>query len=184
MKPIPITTSPIGNSSLLFSHKDIENALNILSESLKIEMAEKTPLCLIVMVGGVIFAGQLLPKLDFPLEVDYLHATRYRGELRGSDTVHCFVQPHTSLKNRHILILYDILDEGVTLAEIIKYCHAHGALSVKTAVLVDKQVTRAPNGLKKADFHALEVPDAYVFGYGLDYKEFWRNAPGIYAIES
>lgn len=184
MRPAPNTLSAIEQSTLLFSHKDIENALNILSIALKADMGDKVPLCLVVMVGGVVFAGQLLPKLTFPLEVDYLHATRYRGELRGSDTVHWLVQPHIPLKDRHILIMDDILDEGVTLAEIVKYCYAHGACSVKTVVLVDKQTPRSAHGLQKADYHALEAPNAYIFGYGLDIQEFWRNAPGIYACKS
>lgn len=184
MSPKPNTLSPIQDSRLLFSHKEIEIALNKMADIITNDMKDLEPLCLIVMVGGVVFAGQLLPKLTFPLEVDYLHATRYRGELRGSDAVHWLAQPNTSLKNRHILIMDDILDEGVTLSEIIKYCYAHGASSVKTAVLVDKQVTRAEAGLVKADYHALEAPNLYLFGYGLDYKEFWRNAPGIYAINT
>ena len=176
--------SPIEESRLIFSHSDIENALNNLANLISRDMKDLEPLCLIVMVGGVVFAGQLLPKLSFPLEVDYLHATRYRGELKGSDAVHWLAKPNTSLKDRHILILDDILDEGVTLSEVIKYCYAHGARSVKTAVLVDKQVSRAQAGIIKADYHALEAPNLYLFGYGLDYKEFWRNAPGIYALNT
>lgn len=182
MSPKPNTLSPIQDSRLLFSHSDIENALNKLAESISNDMKDLQPLCLIVMVGGVVFAGQLLPKLGFPLEVDYLHATRYRGELKGADAVHWLAKPNTSLKDRHILIMDDILDEGVTLSEIIKYCYGHGAASVKTAVMVDKQVARSQEGLVKADYHALEAPNLYLFGYGLDYKEFWRNAPGIYAL--
>lgn len=183
MKPTPNTTSPIEESTLLFSHNQVDNALNILAKSLNADMCDLMPLCLIVMVGGVVFAGQLLPKLDFPLEVDYLHATRYRGQLKGADAVHWLVQPHTPLKDRHILIMDDILDEGVTLAEVIKYCLAHGAKSVKTAVLINKQVQRPPNGLQAVDYYALEAPNEYLFGYGLDYQEFWRNAPGIYALK-
>lgn len=184
MNPKPNSLSPIEASTPLFSHTQIENALNKLAEAITADMSELEPLCLVVMVGGVVFAGQLLPKLTFPLELDYLHATRYRGELKGSDAVHWLAKPNTSLKNRHILILDDILDEGVTLSEIIKYCYAHGAASVKTAVLVSKLIVRSAAGLSKADYHALEAPDVYLFGYGLDYKEFWRNAPGIYALKS
>jgi hypoxanthine phosphoribosyltransferase len=182
--PKPNTLSAIEDSRLLFSHTEIENSLNILADLITADMKDLEPLCLVVMVGGVVFAGQLLPKLTFPLEVDYLHATRYRGALKGADAVHWLAKPNTSLKDRHILILDDILDEGVTLSEVIKFCYGHGAASVKTAVLLDKQVTRAEAGLVKADYHALEAPNLYLFGYGLDYKEFWRNAPGIYALNT
>jgi hypoxanthine phosphoribosyltransferase len=169
-------------ATCLYNAEQVDAALNVIAQQIEADFADKNPLCLIVMVGGVIFAGQLLPKLVFPLEVDYLHATRYRGQFKGADAMHWFAQPTTSLKGRHILILDDILDAGVTLAEIIKYCEAHEAASVKTAVLVDKDVVKSPDGALKANYAALRAPDAYLFGYGMDCQHYWRNAPGIYAL--
>ncbi len=169
-------------STLLFSMEEVDAALNVMAKKIETDFADKNPLCLIVMVGGVVFAGQILPKLNIPLELDYLHATRYRGQFKGADAIHWLAQPTTVIKNRHVLILDDILDEGVTLAEIIKYCEAHEAASVKTAVLVDKDVKKSPDGVLKADYAALKAPPAYLFGYGMDCEHYWRNAPGIYEL--
>ncbi len=126
-------------------------------------------------------AAGLLERIDFPLELDYVHATRYTGKTRGGDIV-WKNKPSTSLKDRIILVIDDILDGGITLQEIVNFCQAEGAQKVYTAVLVDKKDVRLPGGLPKADFTGLYADNHYLFGYGLDYKEYLRNAPGIYAI--
>lgn len=172
----------LDHADLVFSPEQIDKALDEMSLDITRDYADKNPLCITVLIGGLVFAGHLLPKLKFPLELDYLHATRYRGELKGSDALHWLAKPNASLKDRDVLILDDILDEGITLAEIIKYCTAHGARSVKSAVLIDKKVEKSPDGVMSADYFALTAPDKYLFGYGMDYKENWRNAPGIYAL--
>ena len=134
-----------------------------------------------VIKGGRLLTGNLFPRLDFPLEIDNVYASRYQGAFEGAQLAWKY-EPLTSLKDRTVLILDDILDLGVTLQSIMEYCYQKGARKVYTGVLLDKTVTRAPHGLKQADFVALTVDDYYVFGYGLDYKEYLRNAPGIYEV--
>ncbi len=168
-------------ATCLYSRQDIENALDGMAKEIHQALSEENPLLLCVMVGGLIPAGNLLPRLDFPLEVDYLHATRYRGATRGGE-LHWLVKPRTSLKDRVILIIDDILDGGITLAEIVNFCHQAQAKKVLTAVLLDKKLERLPGGLPKADFTGLTVGNGYVFGYGMDYKEYLRNAPGIFVV--
>ena len=136
---------------------------------------------LCVMNGGLIFSGQLLPRLVFPLEVEYVHATRYGQETVGGG-LNWLVRPAVALQGRTVVLLDDILDEGVTLAAIAGYCREQGAAEVLTAVLVDKLHDRKVSPGFKADFTALETVDRFLFGYGLDYQGFWRNAPGIYAL--
>lgn len=133
------------------------------------------------MIGGMVPLGNLLVRLDFPLEVDYVHATRYKGEITGGD-IEWKVKPSTDLRGRTVLIVDDILDGGATLAAIIDEINAMGAQKVYSAVLVDKYRKRLPNGLQKADFVGLEVDDHYIFGYGMDYNEYLRNAPGIFVV--
>ena len=133
------------------------------------------------MTGGLVISGKLLPRLNFPLQIDYLHATRYREQLAGSE-LHWIRHPSVPLQGRHLLILDDILDEGETLAQVVAYCEAEGAASVRTAVLVDKQHDRRSDLLAMADFTGLFADDRYLFGYGMDYKGYWRNAPGIFAV--
>jgi hypoxanthine phosphoribosyltransferase len=172
----------MNHAELIYTPKEIDAALETMAQDITKDYSGKNPLCIIVLNGGVVFAGQLLPKLNFPLELDYLHATRYRGALKGSDAMHWLAKPNTSLKGRHVLILDDILDAGVTLAEIMKFCIAHEAQSVKCAVLINKEVAKSPDGVMVPDYYGLSAPDLYLFGYGMDFKESWRNAPGIFAI--
>jgi len=138
-------------------------------------------LTLAVMLGGLIPAARLLDRLDFPLDVDYIHATRYRGEIRGTE-LQWRARPSAELRDRVVLIVDDILDEGLTLAGIVDYCRSAGAAEIYTAVLVDKQHDRKP-AIQRADFTGLRVEDRYVFGYGMDYKGYLRNAPGIFAVK-
>jgi hypoxanthine phosphoribosyltransferase len=144
------------------------------------KLGDKLPLVLCVLTGGIIPSGHILTHLKFPLELDYIHATRYAGETQGGE-LQWLVRPKTSLKNRHILIIDDILDVGTTLAAIIDDCKAQGAEEVYSAVLVDKMHDRKHGN--KADFVGLQVEDKYVFGFGMDYKDYWRNLPAIYAVK-
>lgn len=168
-------------ATCLYRIDDINNALDRIAAEIHNQLEYENPLFLCVMVGGMITAGQLLPRMDFPLEVDYVHATRYQGKISGSELI-WKNKPSTTLKNRTIIIVDDILDGGVTLQEIVNFCHAENAKKVYTAVLVEKVGVRLAGGLPKADFTGLTVDNYYVFGYGMDYKNYLRNAPGIYAV--
>lgn len=168
-------------STCLYTREEVDAALDRMAKEIHEKLEDKNPLLLCVMIGGVVTLGHLLTRLDFPLEVDYVHATRYRGELSGGD-IHWKMRPPASVAGRTVLVVDDILDGGVTLAIIIDELKAMGAKEVYTAVLVDKHVKRVENGVSFVDFVGLKVEDNYVFGYGLDYREYLRNAPGIYEV--
>ncbi len=161
--------------------KTIEKALDHMANAITQKLKDSNPLIICVMVGALIPTGHLLTRLNFPLEVDYIHATRYRDQTRGGD-LHWLVEPRQSLKNRTVLIVDDILDGGITLAAIIDYCKQAEAAEVLTAVMVNKVREREPGGEFTPDFVGLETEDRYLFGFGLDYKGYLRNAPGIYAV--
>jgi hypoxanthine phosphoribosyltransferase len=163
----------------LYTRAQVETALDRLAAAISARLAKHNPLLLCVMTGGVVPVGCLLPRLDFPLELDYVHATRYQGTTRGG-TLEWRAAPRCPLQGRSVLIVDDILDEGNTLAAIVDHCRSHGAATAHTAVLVEKQLPRAK--AHSADFVGLTVPNRYVFGYGMDYHEYLRNAPGIYAV--
>jgi len=164
----------------LYTEREVSDALDDMAGIISQRLQDKHPLCLSVMIGGLIPTGQLLPRLNFPLEIDYIHATRYRGTTSGSD-LQWIKYPSASLQDRTVLVIDDILDEGLTLQAIIKYCQEAGAEEVLSAVLVEKQLEQRP-GLQQADFTALTVPNRYVFGYGMDYQRQLRYVPGIYAV--
>lgn len=168
-------------STRLFAPAQIEQALDNMAEKIHAELHDKNPVLVCVMVGGLVPLGNLLPRLDFPLELDYVHATRYQGETRGG-ALTWKVRPSTNLKDRVVLIVDDILDGGLTISAIVHEIKELGAKSVYTAVLVDKHHRRDVGGLEHADFVGLEVDDHFIFGYGMDYHEYLRNAPGIFVV--
>lgn len=165
----------------LYTLHDVENALDRMATQITDELGDKNPLILCVMVGALITTGHLVTRLNFPLEIDYIHATRYRGSMRGGD-LHWLVEPRQSLKNRTILIIDDIMDGGLTLSAIIDYCKQAGSGDIYTAVMVSKKREREQGVNFEPDFVGLETEDRYLFGFGLDYQEYLRNAPGIYAV--
>jgi hypoxanthine phosphoribosyltransferase len=139
------------------------------------------PIVVCVLNGGIIPTGHLLTRLGFPLETDYLHATRYRGKTRGNQEIVWLCKPHLPLQGRTVLLVDDILDEGHTLKAIIAYCQDAGAARVYSAVLVEKHHDRRVDGMS-ADFIGLSVEDRYVFGCGMDYKGYLRNLDGVFTL--
>jgi hypoxanthine phosphoribosyltransferase len=167
------------NAELLFDAQQVDAAVDQMAGAISQRLQASNPVLMPVMLGGLYLGGLLLPRLNFALELDYLHATRYRGELQGSD-LHWKVAPDKNLAGRSVLIIDDILDDGVTLSEVVKAVEACGAAEVLTAVLVVKERSRSID--MSADFSGISVPDRYVFGCGMDYRGYWRNLPGIYAV--
>lgn len=159
----------------------IRKAYDRLAERIAADYAGKHPLVLCVMIGGVHATSEITQRLKLPLQIDYLHATRYRGATTGGD-LHWKAHPDISVKDRDVLVIDDILDEGHTLAAILKALREQGAASVKAAVLAEKiHHRKAPD--VKADYVGVTVEDRYVFGCGMDYKSYWRQLPAIYAVK-
>ncbi|WP_456404319.1 hypoxanthine-guanine phosphoribosyltransferase [Thiolapillus sp.] len=167
------------SAELLYSREEVEAALDRMADELTERVSSSNPILLAVMNGGLIPLGMLLPRLDFPLRVDYLHATRYRERTFGAD-LQWKRAPEYSLAGETVVVVDDILDEGYTLQAIVDYCKKEGAKEVLSVVLV-KKVHHRCNGMQ-ADIVGLEAPDKYLFGYGMDYKGYWRNAPGIFFV--
>lgn len=172
----------LAEADLLVGEADVTAAIGRLADEITTQFAGANPVLLCVMNGGLIFAGQLLTRLVFPLEIDYCHATRYGHETAGAG-LDWIVRPRLELRSRTVLLLDDILDEGITLAAIADYCRQQGAARVLMAVLVDKRHDRKVSPGFRADFTGMETADRFLFGFGLDYKGYWRNAPGIYAVK-
>lgn len=162
---------------------EVERAVTAQAERLAPVLSARNPQVVVAMNGGLYYAAALTRRWHFPMTLDYVHATRYRGTTRGSRLHWERPLPASAIGGRHVVLLDDIFDEGHTLAAIAQSCHDHGALSVLTAVLVRKVHNR---GLPRdwVDDAALEVPDRYVFGCGMDYKEGWRQLPGIWEIDA
>ena len=166
-------------AELLCTPEQIETALDCLAAAITARLEGRDPLVLMVMNGAFVTAARLLSRLRFPLRVGYLHATRYRSGTRGGE-IDWIARPRPAVAGQVVLVVDDIFDEGDTLQAILDEVRQRGAAAVYSAVLVNKQHDRKVSGLT-VDFVGLEVPDRYVFGCGMDYKEYWRQLPAIYA---
>ena len=167
-------------ADLLHPATEVEVALDGMADAITSRLSQRDPLVLCVMSGAVVAMGHLMTRLRFPLSIDYLHATRYNDTTRGSE-LDWVARPRHSLQGRVVLVVDDILDAGITLHGIVEDCRRQGAAEVYSAVLVSKRRSRDAN--IHADFIGLEVEDRYLFGYGMDYHGYWRNARGIYAVK-
>jgi len=167
-------------SDCLYTDAEVTVQLDKLAQLISQNHQKSCPVLLCVMTGALIPLGHLLTRLHFPLELDYVHATRYRGDIRGGD-IHWKVKPSVSLEGREVIVVDDILDEGHTLAAIVEFCKNAGASAVFSAVLVEKVHSRK-HGIE-ADYVGLQIEDRYVFGFGMDYKGWLRNINGIYAVK-
>lgn len=168
-------------ADLIHSSHAVTDAVARLAGEISLQLADRQPLVLIVMGGATVFAGQLLPLLEFPLDFDYVQVSRYGDAIRGGQMV-WKVPPPASVKGRVVLVLDDILDEGITLAEIRACVLELGASACYSAVFAEKE-TGHPKPIR-ADFVGLNVPDRFVFGFGMDVHGLWRNLPAIYALKT
>lgn len=168
------------DADLLFTSAQIETAVRSMAARITERLGASQPLLLATMTGGLVPTALLLPHLDFPLQLDYLHLTRYGAAISGGE-IEWIRRPPNAVLGRSVLIVDDLLDRGQTLQAAVMECARLGARETLTAVLVLKEMATRP-GLAKTDFYALTTPDRYLFGYGMDYKTFWRNGPGIYAV--
>lgn len=161
----------------LVTPREMEQVIDRWAGQIAGRLAGLDPLVLCVVSGGIVAVGQLLTRLPFQLRLDYVHATRYRGTTLGGD-LDWHYRPSDAIRGEQVLIVDDILDEGVTLDAIVRACRADGAAGVHTAVLVEKL---RPHRCQ-ADFVGVQVPNRYLYGYGLDYRGYFRNVKGVYAV--
>ena len=173
----------LAQADLLVDRPTIDAAIAAIADAIAADYKGEVPLFLSIMHGALPFAGQLALDIGahgVDLEFDYLHATRYRGATSGGELA-WKRRPETPLRGRRVLLVDDIVDEGHTLDAVRAWCEGQGARDVRIAAMVVKRHQRCVAGLC-ADYAGLDVPDRYVFGYGMDYHEQGRNLPAIYAL--
>ena len=168
------------SAELIHSEQVVSQTVQRLAADITRVLSDQQPIVLCVMRGAVIFAGHLLPQLRFPLDFDYVHLTRYNEKMVGGE-IHWQVEPKENMQDRVVLVLDDILDEGITLAAIRDKVLKNGAKAFYCAVLAEKEMGKSKPF--QADFVGLTVPNRYVFGFGMDIQGAWRNLPAIYAAK-
>ncbi|HET7358804.1 MAG TPA: hypoxanthine-guanine phosphoribosyltransferase [Rhodanobacteraceae bacterium] len=181
MTDLPPLAAALANADVLFERGELEAAIARMGRDIDTALAGERALFLTVMNGALMFAGALALAIRTDLEFDYVHATRYRGATSGGE-LRWLRKPQAQFAGRTVLLVDDILDEGHTLKAVRDACLELGARRVLLATLCSKLHGRRADGVT-ADFNGVEVPDAYVFGYGMDYPEQGRNLPAIYALK-
>ncbi len=170
----------LAEAELVCPAHEVGAAVSRLAAEITACLKDEFPLVLSIMGGAVVFTGQLLPLLAFPLEFGAIEVTRYGNTTEGRD-IDWRLAPKDNVKGRTVLVVDDILDEGITLAAVRGRLLAMGATRVLAAVFADKDLGRAKP--IAADFVGVRVPDRYVFGFGMDAYGLWRNLPAIYALK-
>ena len=164
----------------LFGEDAVREAVVRIAGEISAKLKDAFPVVLSVMGGAAIFTGQLLPLLRFPLEFGAIEVTRYNNDIQGRE-ITWRLPPRDNVRDRVVLVVDDILDEGITLAAIRMRLLEMGAAEVYSAVFADKAIGR-PKPIT-ADFVGVTVPNRYVFGFGMDAYGLWRNLPAIYALK-
>ncbi|HTV84096.1 MAG TPA: hypoxanthine-guanine phosphoribosyltransferase [Dyella sp.] len=177
----PSLADALMRSDVLFEREALDSVIAAMGRDIDRALDGERAVFLTVMNGALMFGGQLALAIRTDLEFDYVHATRYRGATSGSD-LHWLREPAVPLAGRVVLLVDDILDEGHTLKAVRDDCLRRGARRVLVATLCSKRHDRRVAGIE-SDFNGVELPDRYVFGYGMDYHEQGRNLPAIYALK-
>ena len=167
-------------AELIISAEEVKTALARVAQEINAVLNDAHPLVLSVMGGAVVFTGQLLPLLDFPLDFDYIHVSRYGNGQQGG-ALNWKVEPREIVRGKIVLVVDDVLDEGETLAAVKQRVLELGAAGFYCAVFADK--IKGKSKPIRADFVGVELPDRFVFGFGMDVHGAWRNLPAIYAVK-
>ena len=169
-------------ADVLLDEAAVQACYDRLAKEITDDLHDADPVILCVMLGGLHATAEITKRLAFPFELDYLQASRYRGETSGGELV-WKVSPSLSLQDRHVLVIDDILDEGHTLANIMHCLLKQGPASIATAVLVDKQHDRRDPHIK-AEYVGAKLEDRYLIGCGMDYRNYYRQLPYIAALRA
>lgn len=180
MKPVPASVMAARyRAQELFDARAVTKAIDQAAVRLSVLITDENPLLVCVLNGGLPFTAALMQRLHFPLQLSYVHVGRYGDATRGGELV-WHARGEDSFEGRHVVLVDDILDRGITLAALREWLEQAGASKVTVVVLIDKQVSgERPI---QADVVALRAPDQYLFGWGMDYQGYWRNLTGIYAL--
>jgi hypoxanthine phosphoribosyltransferase len=173
-----VASLPPGSTPIV-SREEIDRALDRMARDIAGDLADSLPLAIAIMNGGLVFAGQLLTRLDFPLHCDYIHVRRYGRATHGGE-LEWIAGPHVDVRGRTVLLLDDILDEGRTLAVVRDALLARGAAGIRIAAFSRKDRGEPP--AIEADYVGVSVPNRFVFGFGMDVDGGFRNLPAVYAL--
>ena len=164
---------------VLLSEEQIQTRVQELGRQIAWDYRGKNPAMICILKGAIMFYTDLLRAMPIQLSMDFMADSSYGKRTKSSGEVEIRKDLSTSIENRHVIIVEDIIDSGFTLTYLTRMLAARGAASIKVCTLLDKPSRRAPGITLKSDYSGFEVGDEFVVGYGLDYAEAYRNLPYI-----
>jgi len=170
----------MNNGTLLYTQKQIDARVKGMADEINAVYAGQEVLAVCVLKGAFMFFADLTRLLNMPLELDFIELKSYGADTISSGEVTLIRDLSVDVQNKHILIVEDIADTGITLKYLTRVLYARGAKSIKTAAFLDKPSRRKTD--LKTDFTGFTIPDKYVVGYGLDLAEKYRNLKAIYCL--
>jgi hypoxanthine phosphoribosyltransferase len=170
------------NLEVLIPTEKIQDRIRELGAEIARDYAGRNPLLIGVLKGACLFLSDLMRAADIPLNVEFIAISSYGAEMRTSGEVRILKDLDVAIEGRHILVVEDIVDTGLTLSYLLANLKSRGAESVKLAALLDKFERREKD--VPIDYLGFKIPDKFVVGYGLDFAERYRNLPFIAVLKN
>ena len=164
---------------VLLTEEQLQTRVQELGRQIAWDYRGKNPAMVCILKGAIMFYTDLLRAIPIQLSMDFMAVSSYGKRTKSSGEVEIRKDLSTSIENRHVIIVEDIIDSGFTLTYLTRMLSARGAASIKLCTLLDKPSRRAPGITLKSDYAGFEIGDDFVVGYGLDYDEAYRNLPYI-----
>ncbi|OWZ83267.1 hypoxanthine phosphoribosyltransferase [Natranaerobius trueperi] len=166
------------NLKELISKKEIQNKVKELGKQISEDYKGEEILAICVLKGSFVFTADLLREVTVPSTVEFLAVSSYGASTESSGIIRILKDLDCSIEGKHVVIVEDIIDTGLTLNYLMKTLSTRKPASLKVCTLLDKPERREVD--MKADYVGFEIPDEFVIGYGLDFAEYYRNLPGVY----
>lgn len=164
-------------ASVLITAEELHQRIRALGQQITADYRGEEPLLVGVLKGAVVFMVDLIREVDLPLDVDFMAISSYGSSTESSGVVRILKDLDHAIEGRHVLVVEDIVDTGLTLRYIVENLRDRGPASVRICALLHKR--KARETAPPIEYVGFEIPDQFVVGYGLDYSEIYRNLPFV-----
>lgn len=166
---------------VLLTEKEVDDRIQSIGDQISRDYAGRQVHLICVLKGGSFFMCELAKRITVPVSLDFMSVSSYGSATKSSGVVKIVKDLDESLKDKHVLVVEDIVDSGRTLSYLLEMLKDRGPASLRLCTLLDKPERRIVD--IKVDYTGFQIPDEFVVGYGLDYDQRYRNLPYIGVIE-
>jgi hypoxanthine phosphoribosyltransferase len=162
---------------VLLSGEQLQARIRELGREVAADYVDRDPVLVSVLKGSIIFLADLIREMEIPLSLDLMEVSSYGASTESSGQVRILKDLSKPIEGRHVIVVEDIIDTGLTLNYLLKYLADKNPASIRIVCLLDKPARRLAE--IPIDYRGFTIPDRFVIGYGLDYDERYRNLPYI-----